>query len=115
MNIANCNGDCECHSWYELESLIKKGSLNPFDDIWLNGSANYPCLAILINEKDACVHYFLNDEGDTWQSVGYEDKEVAFISNGGADCIISLDKAIECARQFYSTLDRPTCIEWREL
>lgn len=120
MNIANCNGDFECQSGDELENLIKKSSLNPFDDIWLNGSADYPCLSILINGSYACVHYFLNDEGDVWQSIGHDDKDVTFVSNGDrsdlpADCIISLDRAVECARQFYDTLDRPTCIEWREL
>lgn len=120
MNIANCNGDFECHLWNELESLIRNSALNPFDDIWLNRGADYPCLAILINRTYACVHYFLNGEGDMWQSVGYGDKDVAFISNGDksdmpADSVIPLDKAIECAKYFYDTLDKPNCIEWREL
>lgn len=120
MYIANCNGDFECHSWQELENIMKKCSLKPFDDIWINKDVDYPCLAILINENYACVHYFLNDAGDMWQSVGYGDKDVVFVSNGDksdmpADCVISLDKAIECAKEFYHTLDRPSCIEWRRL
>lgn len=85
-----------------------------------NGDTDYPCLAILINGTYACVHYFLNDEGDMWQSVGYGDKDIAFMSNGAksdmpADSVISLDKAIECAKQFFETPGRPDCIEWREL
>lgn len=120
MNIANNNGNFECHSWHELENLIKKSSLNPFDDIWLSGDTEYPCLAILINGKYACVHYFLNDEGDIWQSVGYGDKDIAFFSNGEksempADAVISLDKALGCAKQFYEASEMPGCIEWREL
>lgn len=120
MNIAKCNGDFKCHSWHELENLIRNSALNPFDDIWLNGDTDYPCLAILINGNYACVHYFLNDEGNMWQSVGYGDKDVAFVSNGDqsdmpADSVISLEKAMECVKQFYDTSDKPNCIEWREL
>jgi len=45
---------------------------------------------------------------------------VAFINNGErsempADSVVSLDVAIECAKQFYETNKKPTCIEWREL
>lgn len=121
MHIANCNGNFECHSWTELEDFIRKSSSNPFDDIWLNGKADYPCLAILLNGTYTCVHYFLNAHGDMWQSVGYGNKDVTFVSSNNdranmpADCIISLDKAIECAKQFYDTPDKPNCIDWREL
>ena len=120
MNIANCNGDFECCTWEEIEHLIRESSTNPYDDIWINGEEDYPCLAILINGNWACVHYFFNDEGDMWQSVGYGDKDVTFVSNGDesdmpANSVISLEKAIECARQFYETHTQPSCIEWREL
>ena len=120
MNVENCNGTIQCHSWNELENLIWKSSSNPFDDIWISRNSAYPCLAILLNGKDACVHYFLNDNGDMWQSVGYGNKDVTFLHNGEesdmpADCIISLDKAIDCAKQFYLTSDLPNCIEWQEL
>ncbi len=120
MHIANGNGDFECHSWMELENFIRNSASNPFDDIWLSKNTDYPCLAILINGTFACVHYFLNDRGDMWQSVGYGDVDVTFVSNGDrtalpADCVILLDKAIECAKQFYDTPDKPDCIEWREL
>lgn len=71
MNVTNCSGDFEFHSWYELENLIKESSTIPFDDIWLNGVTDYPCLAILINGNYACVHYFLNDMGNMWQSGGF--------------------------------------------
>ena len=120
MKISNCNGEFDCHSWQELEQLIKKSSLNPPDDLWISENTEYPCLSILINGNYACVHYFLDDEGDMWQSVGDGDKDVTFVINGGksdlpADSVIPLEKAIECARQFYDTLDKPTCLEWREL
>ncbi len=120
MNIANCDGDFECHTWIELKNFIQNSSLKPFDDIWLCGNREYPCLTILLNGTYACVHYFLNSDGDMWQSVGYGDQDVSFMINGDrtdmpANCIITLDKALECAEQFYNNFDKPTCIEWREL
>lgn len=121
LNISNCNGDYECHSLTELENFIRKSSLKQFDDIWLSGNTEYPCLAILVKGSYACVHYFLNDEGDMWQSVGYGDLDITFILSNGdesdkpADCVISINEAIQCARQFYGKLDKPDCIEWREL
>lgn len=121
MQIANCNGDFECSSWEELEKLIRKSAGKTLDDIWLSGDEEeYPCLAILINGKDACVHYFYDEEGDMWQSVGYGNRDVEFVTNGEksnmpADAVISLEQALACARQFYDTLDRPDCVEWREL
>ncbi len=120
MRITNNKGDFECHSWGELENLIKESALNPFDDIWISGDREYPCLAVLVNADFACVHYFLNEDGDVWQSVGYGDKDVTFVCGGQesdipADCVISIDKAIECAKEFYQSPERPRCIAWREL
>lgn len=122
MNIANNKGDFECQTKQELEEMIRNSALNPYDDIWISKKANeYPCLAILINGNYACVHYFLNDSGDIWQSVGDYEKEIAFAANGGVpdfmpgDCVISLDKAIDCTNLFFDTNKRPDCIEWREL
>lgn len=120
MRIVNCNGDFECDSWQEVEKLIRRSSLNPLDDIWISKEAEYPCLAILLNGNAACVHYFLNEEGDMWQSVGYGDRDIVFESNGDksempANTVISIEKAIECAKQFYNIQKQPECIEWREL
>lgn len=120
MKIAYSGGDYECFSWYELEKLMRKSALNPFDDIWISGDLEYPCLAILIHGNDACVHYFLNETGDMWQAVGHGSQDVAFVSNGEksdmpANAVVSLEQAIACARQFFDDLDRPKCMEWRAL
>lgn len=123
MNIANNNGNFECDSWNEIENLIRQGSQNPFDDIWLSGNDEYPCLSILVNDKYACIHYFLNDQGDMWQSVGYGDMNIEFMSNNDystlahmpANAVVSLETALECARQFYEIGNQPNSIEWREL
>lgn len=120
MNISNCNGDFELHSWEDLEKQIKESSTYPFDDIWISGETEYPCLSILINELYTCVHYFHNNQGDMWQSIGYDNKDIAFESNGEklnmpADAVISLNLALKCAKQFFETYKKPTCIKWRSL
>ena len=121
MNIACNNGDFELYSKQDIEKLLRKSSLNPYDDIWISGEKDYPCLAILINGAYACVHYFLNEDGDMWQSIGDCEQDILFSTNGEepaampGDCVISLEKAIQCAVSFFYTVQRPACIAWREL
>lgn len=122
MNIANNKGDFECKTKQELEAVIRESALNPYDDIWISERAGeYPCLTILVNGDYACVHYFLNDKGDMWQSVGNAEDDTVFASGGGEpdfspfEATISLEKAIECMNIFFDTHQRPACIEWREL
>ena len=121
MNIACCNGDFECNSWEEIEEFIRKSSGNPYDDIWIcEEDEEYPCLAMLINGEHVCVHWY-DDEGGIWQSVGHGEKDVEFIANGNeksempSDAVVSLEEALQCAKQFFVTQEQPDCIEWREL
>lgn len=121
MNIASNSGDHEFQTKEEAADFIRKSASNSYDDIWIYGEEEYPCLAMLVNGDLACVHYFLNDQGDMWQSVGTCEEEVAFgvyneaPGNMPGECVISLDEAIACMNQFFDTLQRPDCIEWREL
>lgn len=120
MILSNNNGDHDVSSCSEIETLFGKDNGDLLDDIWLYGDDEYPSLAILINGKYACVHYFKNDQGDMWQSVGNAPHEVTFMSNGEsspmpANAVIALEDAIECAKQFFKEQKRPDCIEWREL
>ena len=90
-------------------------------DIWISGKQPYPCLSVCINGKYAAVHFFQNDEGDTWLS--YNDKnqkEVTFIAGGDewkadVNAIISLTEVFSCFKEFLDTYERPTCIQWQEL
>ena len=120
MNIAACDGDLTLSTWPEIENFLLERARTAPDDIWLNGDAEYPCLAILVNGRHACVHYFLNDQGDMWQSVGDGGNDICFLVNGEhtempADSVISLEDAIACAKHFFDSPGRPDCIEWREL
>ena len=120
MNIATRNGDLSFTTWPEIEEFLCNCEKGIPDDLWLSGDSEYPCLAILVNSQYACVHYFLNDNGDMWQSVGNGEQDVIFFAGGvdtemPADCVISLEQAIACAKQFFHSSDKPDCIEWQEL
>lgn len=119
MHVAYKDGDIVFALWDELKTFIIERS-HILDDIGISGDNDYPCISILLNNQYACVHYFLNDEGDMWQSIGYGNIDIGFLTNGEstvmpADAVISIDKAIQCVEQFYDTMQRPDCIEWREL
>ena len=122
MIFSSNSGDIECLIEEEIETLIRESSFKPFDDIWIGSEERYPCLAILINKELACVHYFLNDYGDAYQSIGNykETNTVEFIAGGEKTelpyySVVTLDKAIECAKQFFLVQNLPSCIEWNEL
>ena len=90
-------------------------------EIWISGTAKYPCMAICINGKYAAVHYFQNDSGDMWLSYNEKNqKEVTFISGEDAwkpdvNAVIRLKHAFLCIREFCDTYKRPSCIQWQEL
>lgn len=120
MNIVTDNAEYELNSRDEIKALLHQSATKPFDDIWVYGKEEYPCLAVLINGNRACIHYFLEADGKMWQSIGYGNCDVVFKSNGEeiempANAVVSLDKAMECVMHFADSEDRPECIEWREL
>lgn len=121
MHVVSNQGEFDCHSKEEIEKIIRQSAQIPYDDIWLSGEDEYPCMTITLNGSDACLHYFLNDDGDFWQSVGTCERVVSFVSGQGEpdftpeNAVITLDQAIQCMRSFYDTLQRPTCITWRSM
>lgn len=120
INVASNSGDISCRTVEEAEERIRKSSANPYDDIWISGEEEFPCLALLVNGNLASLHYFLNDKGDMWQSLGDYREDTEFVAGGQktimpAECVISMEKALECVRQFCENFERPDCIEWNEL
>lgn len=117
ITVSTMHGDTICRSKNEVKKIIKCSSN---DDIWLNIGSEYPCLAILVNGKYACIHYFENNNGVSFQSVGDVNKEVVFIAGGTEwtappEAVVTLDEAVMCTENFIDTLSRPECIEWTEL
>lgn len=120
MKVAKNDGEYICRTVTELLMTIRNSSQMPYDDIWISREAEYPCLAILLNGNLACVHYFLNENGDMWQSAGVYNQDTEFVAGGvkteiPANAVIGIEEALACAEQFWFSVERPTCVEWREL
>ena len=120
--VSTTGGTAVCQSKAELAGLIRQGAALPQgEELWVSDEREqYPCLSILIKGENACVHYFQNEEGETWQSCGDFDEEVLFIAGGEEwlspeDVIIPLEQAVCCAEAFWDTGERPGCIEWDAL
>ena len=102
VNSIASKGDVICNSKEEIVEIIKSGSELPEgDEIWLGGDNEYPCLTLLVKGQYACVHYFLNQDGDIWQSYSDFDKEVTFLADGDEwtapeDTIVSLEDSLKC-------------------
>ena len=90
-------------------------------EIWISGEDAYPCISVCINGKYAAINYFQNDIGDMWLSYNEENQEeVTFIVSGeewkpDIHAIISLERAFLCIKEFCTTYERPSCIQWQEL
>lgn len=105
----------------DLDSYINACASLGSDDLWLYGTAEYPCLALLINEQTACIHYFassaqcyqsLNETG-SYKTIEFYMENQELSLPGSA--ILPLSKAIECAKQFFLSQNKPSCIKWLKL
>ncbi len=110
-----------CYNDNEIEQIIKKYADNPLDDIWISGENEYPCLAILVNEELACIHYFASEK-EHYQSVGNEESDDTTKFYAGGEIVelpsytvVPLSLAIECAKQFFKSNNRPSRIKWNEI
>ena len=71
MYISSNNGNYECYTIDEMKGYILQCVENVFDEIWISKDKNdYPILVILINDNHACLHFFIDDKGTVFQSVG---------------------------------------------
>lgn len=121
MYISSNIGNYECYTIDEMKGYILKCAENIFDEIWISKDKNdYPILVILINDNHACLHFFIDDKGTVFQSVGNGYEDISFKLNNDeiimpANCVIFLDEAIKCAEQFFIDCDKSNCIKWRRL
>ncbi len=119
LNISTHNGNIKCDSFEAIENLILQSTKSLPDDIWISRK-EYPCLAISINGTNACIHYFLNDEGDMWQAIGNGEEDTEFMTNGEisvlpGEAVVSIEMALLCAKNFFESNEKPCCVQWREL
>ncbi|MDE6426517.1 MAG: hypothetical protein K2K89_10350 [Ruminococcus sp.] len=117
ITVSTMHGDTVCRSKSEVKKIIMNSSN---DDIWISIGKDYPCLAILINGKYACIHYFEDKNGTAFQSIGDVNKEITFVAGGTEwtappEAVVTLDDAVICAESFINNLSRTEWIEWTEL
>lgn len=120
---------CPCYEEYrgQISGIMYSGLDNEIHiypresaDGWDN---DHPCtLSILVKGKEAVMNYFSEGNEEMFASTGDLDREEDFSWYIGANYysapgyqIVSLDKALECALQFFHSQEKPSCIAWEEL
>lgn len=121
MYIVSNSGDFECNSIEEYKNILTRCFKNE-DEIWISMHTDeeFPCLSILTGEIGATVTYFSENNEEQYVSAGNQEDEGLEKFLGGQyeveRCqIISYEEAIECAMEFFETLQRPNNIEWDAL
>ncbi len=117
ITVSTDYDDKLCHEKSEVSRIILNSSN---DDIWISTDKKYPCLAVLVNGKYACIHYFEDENGTMFQSCGNLNKQVTFVAGGTEwtappEAVVTLETAVECAEEFCDNPKRPECTEWHEL
>lgn len=131
MYINDFNGCVACHCYEEYEQQIREimcsGQDNEIQlytrestDGW---STDYPCsLSILIRQDQAVVNYFSEGNEEMFASTGDMKREDDFRWQIGAYDysvagyqILTIEKALQCALDFFHSQEKPSCIEWEEL
>lgn len=118
--VSTSKGDFSFQSEYDVLKFIQT-TAQENGEIWVSGKEAYPCMAVCINGKYATVNYFQNDVGNMWLSYNEKNQEKVIFMAGGEEwgpdvhAIISIKSAFSCVREFCTTYERPSCIQWQEI
>lgn len=123
MYIASNSGDFECNNIEEFTDKLKECfKTENGNEIWcsIHKDEEFPCIALLVGQAGAVVNFFSENNEEQFVSVGSQEKEEVVEFLGGRyeidSCqIISNEKAIECALEFFKTRQKPEVIKWDEL
>lgn len=126
MKIKHFGGIEYTNNISEFLRILQKRYGNDVNEFWISEDhQDSPCLAILVNKEFANLTYFPDEESLGFQSVGcqtnHNSEYCIFYTNTpeeeieiGADSIVSINKAIEAAKQFFDNSKMPNNIEWTE-
>lgn len=131
MFIRDFDGCIECFSYEEYKQQLRKIMFSKKDneielytresiDGW---NLDFPCLlSILIKGQQAVVNYFSEENKEMYVSIGDIDRDDDFRWQIGAYDysvagyqILTIEKALQCALQFFYAQQKPSCIAWHEL
>lgn len=113
----------------EFESILNLRYGENANEFWItkNEIEENPCLAILVKDNYANVTFFPNYDHMGFQSLSPDDSEkddeyMVFYTNTpeeeievSTSMVVAWDSALEAAKEFFTTLVKPTCLEWEEL
>ncbi len=117
MLISYGAGDIRCETKAELEKTFLE-AVRADNEIWISEDGGYPCMGFIIAGNEAAVNYFERENGYMSASLGDIEREGSVESGQfEAACyqLITTEKALECALEFFDTKTEPKCIEWEEL
>lgn len=129
MTVSHLGGIISCHNYNDLKNalMIRYGAgLNMFI-IGSDDDQPYPCLNVGVNNQYANVVYLPNDDSAGFQSLATDinldlNQNTMFcmgfvteLFECSNEYVISFEKALDAAIEFFQTGMKPTCIEWLEL
>ncbi len=127
MKIEHFGGLIECNEIKEFESILNLRYGKEVNEFWIYGQDRYPCLSIMVNGEYAYMHFFPEHKQPGFQPIGMNtdlpegeisifytntvDEEIEIIN----DFVIPFSTAVTAAKEFFTTLEIPKCVEWFEL
>lgn len=127
MKVFHFGGETNCTTLEELNIILSSRHENNSNEFELRGNKEYPFMTILVKDEWACVHFFENEDdcghyASSNEKVLDEDGYTVFymgsttseteISN---QLVIPFSTSVTVAKEFFTTLEMPKCIEWFEL
>jgi hypothetical protein len=128
MRIWDFEGAHEASNISQLETVLQKRYRLGVNGFWLShDNERYPCVSLLVNGDLACLHYFPTEPHPGFLSQGSlqelnpDEWTIFFLDNPDQEqempnsSVIHFSKAVEVARDFFSSKELPISIEWLEL
>jgi hypothetical protein len=120
VKIEGTCGQKEVSSLVELHQLLLSRD-GDFGEFWL-GSKTFPALVIHTRGDLAYLHFFPSRRHPGLQAIGSgSGEDVAFKQKGHGDVsiprafVVSIEKAYQAAAEFFTNLELPNCVQWKEL
>jgi hypothetical protein len=144
MTIEGTCGEKTANTLDELYQILHGHRDGDFREFWLGGQG-FPAMAIHIHGDLAYLHFFPADKHPGFQPIGNlgpqntarsprfrvpgfqsignlgQGNDVTFKQKGQEDFsvprtfIVTIGQAYQAAAEFFTTLQRPGCIQWTEL
>jgi len=117
-----------CDEVDKINDILQQKDANNTNEFWISIDTQFPFMGLLTNNGLAYVHFFDKEGSPGFRALSncdvgsYLSGTTTFYSNNGSEeivveneCVLSINKAIEIVKQFYTTKKMPTCVEWDEL